>query len=146
MLEKLCFWAGKWYSNDMKMDGVVEYWLKTAEHDRETMVVLYDNAKYSDALFFGHIILEKVLKALVVKETKEQAPFTHNLLQLQSLSGVKLDESEINLLAEANDFNIRARYPEQKFEFYKKCTKEFVDPYMDKIIPLYKKLCNTAKS
>jgi len=146
MLEKLCFWAGKWYSDGMKMDGLVEYWLKTAAHDYETLEVLYDNGRYSDALFFGHIILEKVLKALVVKETKEQAPFTHDLLRLQQLARISLLEAEVNLLDEVNDFNIRARYPEQKLAFYNKCTKEFVDPYMNKIIPLYEKLCKTAKS
>ena len=130
----------------MNMKGVVEYWLKTAAHDYETMEVLYDNGRYSDSLFFGHIILEKVLKALVVKETGEQAPYIHNLLKLHSLSAVNLDESEINLLAEVNDFNIRGRYPEYKFEFYKKCTKEYAQPYMDKIILLYKKLWEKAKS
>jgi len=128
------------------MNEVVAYWLETSAHDKDTMDTLYENARYSDALFFGHIILEKVLKALVVKKTGEHAPYIHNLLQLHALSGIELDEPEIDLLAEVNDFNIRARYPEQKLEFYQKCTKEFAGPYIDQITSLYKKLWEKSKS
>lgn len=69
------------------MDTVIAYWLETAKHDYETMKVLHDNARYSDALFFGHVVLEKVLKSLVVKKTVKHAPHTHDLTRLQSLSG-----------------------------------------------------------
>jgi len=128
------------------MDEVVKYWLETSMHDHETMDVLYRNARYSDALFFGHIVLEKVLKALVVKSSKDHAPFTHDLVQLQQLSRLNLTEEEINLLDEVNDFNIRARYPERRLEFYKQCTKEFTEGYVLKMGRLYEKLCNIAKS
>ena len=128
------------------MKEVIKYWEETAEHDRETMEALLRTARYSDALFFGHIILEKIMKALVVKKTGEHAPYIHNLLQLHVLSGVPLSEEEIDLLAEVNDFNIRARYPEYKSSFYKLATKEFTDKYMVRINNLYKKLCKTAKS
>ena len=128
------------------MEEVVKYWLATAEHDRETMDVLFKSARYSDSLFFGHIILEKILKGLVVRNTKTQAPFIHDLLQLQKLTGISLSEDEIDLLDKVNDFNIRTRYPERKLEFYKLCTKEFSGPYMDKINVLYKKLWQILKS
>jgi HEPN domain-containing protein len=128
------------------MNEVVAYWLETSAHDKDTMDVLYENARYSDALFFGHIILEKILKALVVHSTGKHAPFTHDLVQLHKLAGVELDEKEIDLLDQVNDFNIRARYPERKMEFYKQCTKEFSEPYLTKITGLYKKLWQTAKS
>ena len=128
------------------MEEVVQYWIATAEHDRETMDVLFKSGRYSDSLFFGHIILEKVLKGLVVKKTKEIAPFIHDLTRLYELSGVDLDEQEIDLLDEVNDFNIRARYPEDKYKFYKQCTKAFTEKYLKIIEKLYKKLCKKAKS
>ncbi|MBU6426718.1 HEPN domain-containing protein [Patescibacteria group bacterium] len=128
------------------MDEVVKYWLETAAHDYETMEALLKTARYSDALFFGHIILEKAFKALIVKRTKEHAPYVHNLLQLQAISGIPLNEDDLNLLVEVNDFNIRARYPEQKLAFYKQATEEFTGGYMTRITNLYKKLCQTVKS
>ena len=69
----------------------------------------------------------------------------HNLLQLHALSGVSLSEEEISLLAEVNDFNIRARYPEYESSFYKLATQEFTNKYMIKINNLYQKLCKTVK-
>jgi HEPN domain-containing protein len=125
---------------------IVQYWLKTADHDYETMKGLQGIARYSDALFFGHIVLEKIFKALVVKKTKEHAPYIHDLSQLQKLSGFPLDKDDLILLDEVNDFNIRARYPEQKLEFYKKATKEYAEKYIIRIIDLYQRLCKEAKS
>lgn len=128
------------------MEEVVQYWIATAEHDRETMDVLFSSGRYSDSLFFGHIILEKILKGLVVRNTKEQAPYIHDLSRLQELSGIVLSDEEIDLLDQTNDFNIRTRYPEQKLEFYKKCTKEYTEKYLSKINNLYQKLCKELKS
>jgi len=40
-------------------------------------VAMFQTEKYPYALFFGHLAIEKLLKALVVKQTKEHAPYTH---------------------------------------------------------------------
>lgn len=129
----------------MIIEDVVNYWIATAEHDRETMDVLFKSGRYSDSLFFGHIILEKILKGLVAKNTREHPPYTHNLLQLQILSKESLDESEVDFLSKMNDFNIRTRYPERRLELYKQCTKEFTEVYIDKVMLLYKKLWQKLK-
>lgn len=126
--------------------NLVDYWIKTATHDAETMASLFNSKRYSDCLFFGHITLEKILKALVVKETDEQAPFTHDLLVLyKKLKTTSLTTTEINLLDEVNRFNIRARYPDYKLQFYKQCTIAYTKPYYKKIKQLYKKLCQKIK-
>ncbi len=65
------------------IENAIHYWEATAKHDYETMLILFDAKRYSDCLFFGHIVLEKLLKGLVVKNTKEQAPFTHDLARLE---------------------------------------------------------------
>ena len=124
---------------------IVKYWEKTAEHDYETMLGLFKIKRYSDSLFFGHIILEKILKGLVVAEIKNEAPYIHNLTKLAELSKCDLSEKEMDLLDVVNKFNIRSRYPEYKMQFYKKCTKEYVKNYLDEIIKLYKKLCQKLK-
>lgn len=76
----------------MEQKELVKYWLKTAEHDYETMVGLYRIKRYADCLFFGHIVLEKVLKALVVQTTKKQAPRIHDLVRLQEKAKLSLIE------------------------------------------------------
>ena len=124
---------------------VAEYWTKTAEHDYKTMLDLFKIKRYSDSLFFGHIVLEKTLKALVVAETKTEAPYIHNLTKLAEIAKCDLSKKEMDLLDAVNKFNIRSRYPEYKLQFYKQCNKKYAKKYLDEIVELYKKLCQKLK-
>ena len=108
----------------ISIDEQVEYWVDGAERDYATMVVLFNSKRYPESLFFGHIVLEKMLKAFVVLETKEQPPITHNLVLLEKMTSLYLDEDLKNYLVVVNTFNIRARYDDYKKAFYKTCTKE----------------------
>ncbi len=124
----------------MQPKKIVEYWKKTAAHDYESMVTLYQQKRYSDSLFFGHIVLEKILKALVVQKTKQHSPYGHDLLKLQELAMLELSKEEIDFLDEMNAYNTRTRYPDYKLNIYKLCTREFTKTRLDKAMKLYKKL------
>ncbi len=124
---------------------LISYWIETSEHDYETMLGLYKMKRYSDALFYGHIVLEKILKAISVGKTKKDAPKTHNLVYLVELSEIKIDSETKKFLATVNRFNMRARYPDVKFNFYKTCTAEYTKENLSKIKKLYKKLCQEFK-
>ena len=65
------------------------------------------------------------MKAIVVKTTGEHAPHTHSLTFLISKSKIDTPESIIDQFAEYMEFNLEARYPDEKKDFYKKCTEEF---------------------
>jgi len=130
---------------DVDIKKIVKYWEVTAEHDYETMVALFKSKRYSDSLFFGHIILEKILKGLVVQKTKTEAPYVHDLARLHELAKLSFSKEKISFLNKINDFNIRCRYPEYKLKFYKLCTKEYTEKYLNEIIKLYKELCQTLK-
>ena len=67
------------------------------------------------------------------------------MTKLAEISKCDLSKEELDLLDEVNDFNIRARYPEYKLQFYKQCDKEYAKNYLDKINKLYKKLCQKLK-
>lgn len=103
----------------------IEYWIESAIYDLETGKSLLLAKRYPYALFLGHLAIEKALKALVVKETGEHAPYTHSLIMLIKKTDIQIDEEIINKLAEYTEFNIEARYPDQKKAFYQKCTEEF---------------------
>ena len=128
-----------------EIKNTIEYWLETAKHDYQTMEYLFKGKKYSESLFFGHIVLEKILKALVVNETRKQAPYTHNLVELEKISKIGLGKELIEFLNQVNDFNIRARYPEHKFAFYKKCTLKYTKDNLEEIKNMYKNLCQKLK-
>lgn len=125
----------------INVNQLIKYWKETASHSYETMNGLFKIKRYSDSLFYGHIVLEKILKAHVVKATKKEALYTHDLGRLEEIAKIGLPREDVDFLKEVNDFNIRARYPEYKLWFYKKCTKDFAEENLKKIIKLYKKLC-----
>lgn len=129
----------------MTNEEVVQYWLETAKHDYDTMVGLYRIKRYSDCLFYGHISLEKILKALVVKNTGNPAPFIHDLVRLQEIAKLNLSDDYVDFLDQINEFNIRTRYPEYKLDFYKRCTAVYTKKYFEKIKKAYKELCQKAK-
>jgi len=47
----------------------IDYWVKGAFSDIETAELLLTGKKYVKSLFFCHLAIEKILKALVVKNT-----------------------------------------------------------------------------
>ncbi len=48
---------------------IMNYWKLTAKRDHNVMLGLFKIKRYPESLFYGHITLEKILKALVVKNT-----------------------------------------------------------------------------
>jgi len=119
------------------VDKTIKYWLDSAMYDLETGKSLLEIKRFPYALFFGHLALEKVLKALVVKTTKEHAPYTHSLTLLAKKTKIELPESIIDQLAEYTEFHIESRYPDEKMDFYKKSTDEFSNKKFKEIEDLY---------
>ena len=66
----------------MNIKEIIDYWLKSAEEDLKTAKSLFKSKRYHHCLFFCHLFIEKIIKALVVKKTKRQSPYGHNLLRL----------------------------------------------------------------
>jgi len=97
------------------------------------MLVLYNSKSYHWSLFIGHIVIEKLLKAIYVKEKGEYAPFTHNLYRLAELSNLELSEEQADSLYRITTFNLNARYDDYKKEFYLMCTLEFTEGWINKI-------------
>ncbi len=124
---------------DVDKQDYIKYWLKTSEDDLFSMESTFNVGNYDWALFIGHLSLEKILKALWIKNNESDIPpKTHNLKKIADEAKYPAKEVEAILFLEINDFNLEARYPDYKFDFHKKCTKEFADNYITKIKELHK--------
>jgi len=110
-----------------EVEKTIKYWLDGAAYDLETGRSLLESKRFPYALFFGHLSLEKVLKALVVKATQQHALYTHSLTLLASKTNLEIPESILDQLAEFTEFHLESRYPDDKKEFYEKCTEVFAD-------------------
>lgn len=106
-------------------EKTVQYWLNGATYDLETGQTLLRSKKYPYALFFGHLALEKLLKAVVVKRTGEHAPFSHSLMMLAQRAKLEMPEEMFDSLAEFMEFHTEARYPDVKMDFYLRCTPTY---------------------
>ena len=99
---------------------------------------LFEKEDYSYALFFGHLTIEKILKAVFIDKKDKTPPFSHNLVYLSEKAGLKLNDKKLELLEEVSDFNLEARYPDDKFSFYKKSTMKFTENKLKQIKRLKK--------
>jgi len=111
---------------------VIKYWLTGSKEDFDTAEILYQNKKYHHALFFCHLSIGKILKAIIVRSTKAAPPLIHDLVRLAEKAAVPLSERQKNELAEITTFNIGARYDDYKLSFRKKAKKQFALKYLKK--------------
>ncbi len=114
----------------LNIKEVRKFWQKQSKEDLKTAEIMFENSRYAPALFFCHLSLEKFLKSLVVRKTKDHAPFEHNLKYLAEKAGTELSGEDSDLLREINTFNIKGRYDDYKSKFYKMATKAYTKKYL----------------
>ena len=117
----------------MNKDNIIESWVISSDKDFETMNDMYKTKHYDWALFMGHLSIEKLLKALYLKNIESHPPLIHDLRRLAEKSNLSLTEEQQIRLDTISRFNIRARYDDYKQSFYKLCTIKFTDEWITKI-------------
>jgi len=118
---------------DENPETIVAYWKDSADADFNTMQHLLASGDFHWALFIGHLVLEKLLKACYVSRHKKHALFTHDLLRLAEKSDVDPTNEVSNWLDEISTFHLNARYDNYKQDFYKRANKEFTDIWVVRI-------------
>lgn len=112
------------------IEDIRTFWLAQSDEDFEVAKTLIASKKYPHALFFCHLAVEKLLKSLVTRATRANAPYGHNLQRLAEDAGLILPDDIRESLAEINTFNIKARYDDFKTQFYKKATVDYAQRYL----------------
>lgn len=112
----------------------IGYQVNTAEDDWGSVELLFNGGKYLQSLFWAHLVLEKLAKALQVKNHEENVPLKiHNLTLLLEQANVELGEDNIKFLYNYNTFQLSSRYPDYLNKIYKVCTKQFTETQLDKV-------------
>lgn len=75
----------------------------------------------------GHLVLEKLLKAIYVERVDINVPRVHDLLRISEKAALILDEKQKDQLDIVTSFNLAARYPDYKQSFYQKCAEDFTE-------------------
>ena len=124
----------------------VQYWVKSAEEDWGVAGHLFEKGDFPYSLFFVHLTIEKLLKAIYVTKWDEIPPYTHRLVYLAEKVSLDLTGEKLELFEIITDFNLEARYPDESFSFKKKCTKDFAERYLNEIKEIRKWLLQMIPS
>jgi HEPN domain-containing protein len=115
-----------------------DYWVIESDEALKVAWDLFKAEDYSYSLFFGHLAVEKILKAIYVVRNGEQPPFIHDLIKLAENSDIKLDQNYRKNLTEITIFNLESRSSDEKRSFRKKCTKDFTKEWLIVIEEIFK--------
>lgn len=118
---------------NINIDKTYNHWLDSSDTDFKAMIHLFESEDYHWALFIGHLVIEKLLKARLVKVTGYHAPFSHDLRRLAKNSEIEFDSDHIAWLDTITTFNLNARYDSYKQSFYKKCDSDFTAMWITNI-------------
>jgi len=118
-------------------EQVISYWLTEAQESLQVADHLVEKRDFSYALFFGHLAIEKILKAIHAARLQEHAPPIHNLLRLAKITGLEPDETQTEALLTITAFNIEARYPDLKRAFRQQCTPEYTQRQLTSIKEIF---------
>ena len=120
------------YMNNIDL---MNYWIKSSDKDYDVMLDLKEKNRNTYCLFFGQLLIEKLLKAYYAKINKNApyAPKTHELAYLVNKMNLEITEKQEDLLETISDFNMEARYGDYKYTFELKCTDEYTDLWIENI-------------
>lgn len=95
------------------MEKDIKYWVNLSEYDIKTANAMFKSRRYLYVLFTCQQAVEKILKALVTKNTKQFPPKTHDLLKLIELSKINIDDTRKEFLSKLSFYYIETRYPQE---------------------------------
>jgi HEPN domain-containing protein len=120
------------------MQKTIDYWLEEAEEALKVADHLFEKKDFSYSLFFGHLAVEKIIKAIYVQKRNEHAPQIHNLLRLAEQAGITMSSEQKETLIIITAFNLESRYPDEKRSFRIKCTQQYTEIELEKIRKIIK--------
>ena len=98
----------------------IKYWISTAKKDLVAVLGMYKVGIHIQALFFAHLHLEKLCKALWVQNNVGNTPpRIHNLVKILNEAKVEYSEDQMNFMILMNSFQLEGRYPDYLQKLYK---------------------------
>jgi len=112
------------------MEKDIKYWVDLSEYDIKTANAMFKSRRYLYVLFTCQQSVEKILKALVTKNTKQFPPKTHDLLKLAELSKIDIDEIKKEFLSKLSFYYIETRYPQEIAKISKEINRKMALEYL----------------
>jgi HEPN domain-containing protein len=112
----------------------IDYWKNGADEDIVTAELLIREKRTIHGLFFCHLVIEKAIKAQIVKKSEDVAPRSHNLIYLSEIAELEFDDQAQLFLGILMKYQLQGRYPDydpilpdqQRVKEYLNKTKEML--------------------
>ena len=110
----------------MTRDEQVQYWLDLADYDLDTAEAMHQTGRWLYVAFMCHQVIEKTLKAYWCATQPTDPPYTHSHQRLAAGSGIYdlMSDDQRDFLDTITNYNIEARYPEDKEELARTLTPQ----------------------
>ena len=117
----------------MTKEEKVKYWLDIADYDINTAEAMYQTGRWLYVAFMCHQTIEKTLKAYWCGTQESDPPYTHSHKRLADGSGLyeNMSDEQKDFLNVIIDYNIQARYPEDKDELSRMLTPKVCRQIID---------------
>lgn len=112
----------------------IQEWIDIAEEDLSTAELCINGGKKLWAMVMCQQAIEKILKAIYLKQTQEVPPQIHNLKLLFDKIGLlkEIDNETDTLLEALLSFYLGSRYPDKRQRLISECTDEYARLTYDK--------------
>ena len=84
----------------------------SAASDIETASILISSGKYIEGMFFCHLCIEKIIKALIVRQIQDVPPRSHDLFYLINIAKLDFTEPQSEFMQILMKYQLEGRYPE----------------------------------
>lgn len=117
----------------------IQTWIDIAEEDLSTAEVCVQNKKYLWAMVMCQQAIEKILKAIYVKQKNEIPKKIHNLLILSADIGISLELTEDlkELFNSLLAYYLGSRYPDERKKLMTECNEEYSKDILNKTKETY---------
>ena len=110
----------------MTIEEHVAHWLNAAERDEKPMEVLFETGSYIQAMFMGQMYIEKICKAVWVKNNDGKLPpRMDNFIKLLDGKDTGLTETDMSFLDTLIQYQSYGMDAEYDIALQEKTTKEF---------------------
>ncbi len=95
------------------MTNIPERWAERARYDLEAAKSMLETGRLLYVLFCCQQAAEKMLKALISKNSKQLPPRIHNLMRLAEMASLKVTGEKADFFRELSSYYIQSRYPDE---------------------------------
>ena len=121
------------------MDKIVTHWVERSQYDLDTAKIMLDTGRYLYVAYMCQQTVEKILKALIAQQDKENFPI-HNLNRLAEIAEIsnELTPEQFNFIAELTPYHIEARYGDYKESLSEIINEKKAQQVYKKTLEIYK--------